>query len=229
MGGIRTHKMVYSNISPKIEKEDIYSENCYVGISMLNNFYWEERSVIFWEWIDKRFDKCVIIIGDYINRHNQKIFFNKGNDDAIIESLKKGDKMIEHLNQFEVLKKTKFIIKRWFDFYSLEETKQNLLNISHIYQNNNEFKQSIEASSTEFINRNIEKLTSKKLEASNTLSLKYIFEELSVFCSLINLGYRVQIYPGKQLQVLKLLAEDKIIADTILSKGIYIDLRTKKY
>ena len=52
---------------------------------------------------------------------------------------------------------------------------------------------------------------------------------MAVFSVLIEQGYRVQVYPGTQLKILKDLANNKFPnLDNNLTQGIYIDLSVKK-
>lgn len=224
------YKIKYSSITPSISKELIYKENCYVGVSINNDFFWGKHTDIFFEWIHKRFNNCKIIIGDYIHRHNEYIFNNATKDDAVKRALFLGKQIHELLNRIEITQKDTFEILHWNDIYKKEEMNVFIEKINKAYADSSEFKNLVDISAKEFISRQIKAqlIPYTTYDACVMHSVNYIKEELSVFCYLISNGSKVQIYPGTQLPILKQIVINSIDLNLELSKGIYIDLKTVK-
>ena len=60
-------------------------------------------------------------------------------------------------------------------------------------------------------------------------SVEYIIEEMTVFSILISNGYSTLVYPGTILQIFKDIVQDVFPdLESVLKKGIYIDLTIKK-
>lgn len=206
---------------------------CYLGISVNNPFFRDQNLGLLLKWIANHFDECIIIIGDYLHRINESILHGITGEQAIASSINRGDIIEEMLNAFLlILPDDKFKVYRWKEFLdnnpkSLSEKEK----LTTLFSTNKEFRNDILQSCTEFIDRLIargERLYLTKEEAISQ-SKEYLLEEMAVFSVLIEQGYRVQVYPGTQLKILKDLANYKFPnIDTNLSQGIYIDLSVKK-
>ncbi|WP_335973252.1 tRNA-dependent cyclodipeptide synthase [Gaetbulibacter jejuensis] len=224
------YKIKYSSITPNIPKELIYNENCYVGISINNDFFWGKHTDIFFEWIEKRFNHCKIVIGDYIHRHNEIIFNDSDYDEAVRRSLYFGKQIKELLSKIEILQSPKFKILHWNEIYKKNEMIQFTNKINNAYLNSSDFKYLVDSSAKEFISRQVKanRLPLTSYDDCVQHSVNYIKEELSVFCYLIKNDFKVQVYPGSQLPILKHFASNKVDLELELKDGIYIDLKTVK-
>jgi len=205
---------------------------CYLGISINNPFFRDEHLPPLLKWMDHHFDECIILIGDYLHRINEKILSDKNDEQAIASCITKGD-VLQGVIEAEInlLGSTRFNVIRWKTFLDehpeVESEKHRLYEFCH---SNPEFKKDVLKSCTEYIDKLMqrERIYLGREEAV-LASQEYIIEEMAVFSVLIDQGYTVQVYPGSHLQVLKNLANKKFPElVTNLSRGIYVDLTARK-
>ncbi len=226
------YKVKINDIAPNISKKLIYSNNCYLGVSINNPFFWGDHIALLLQWIDKHFPQCQIVIGDYLHRFNEIMSNERNEKDAIKASLSIGDKMLERIHdELNKLPNNTFSIHRWQNYINEMGTVDKHHKILSLFDSHQDFQDGIRQSCYEFITRQIRKgkvLKVSEDEALN-LSLQYLLEELAVFSTLIEKGYAVQVYPGTQLLILKQIARGEIAEiDTNLKKGIFLDLTVKK-
>jgi tRNA-dependent cyclodipeptide synthase len=227
-------RIVKLKSAPKITIQQLSKyRKCYLGVSVNNPFFRDKHFGLLLRWIANHFDECIILIGDYLHRINETILLGKFGDDAINSSMLRGNQLYEILEvALSLLPQNKFTIYRWKDFLDeypdTQKRKEQLLNY---YNENEEFRNAIFQSSTEFIERLSDRgeVIYLSKEEAVVESKEYLIEEMAVFSKLIEQGYKVQVYPGTQLNVLKELANKKYESiDTNLKEGIYIDLTVKK-
>ena len=70
-------------ITPQItdEKLSTYRE-CYMGISLDNPVFRGESLAAMLVWALERFDSCLVVTGDYLRRHNERILNGLNGDKA---------------------------------------------------------------------------------------------------------------------------------------------------
>lgn len=219
-------KVYIRDFRPSHSKQNLAKFNkCYVGISINNPFFWSKYLPELFEWIDKHFEHCLIVIGDYLHRHNVEIFgseipFTTSTD---LDSI--GKDMSETINKLKL--NSKFNIKHWKEYYNLEAVKIKLEQLQHIYINNDLIRKSIQTSSKYFITKQVKNGFSLRvpIDIAYQKSSDYILEEMAVLSYLIDEEYKVQVYPGTSLPIFKLLAEKEVLIDNNLCNGIFIDLK----
>lgn len=212
-------KVVVRKYDPVIELPNAFLGNrCYLGISVGNPSIMSPKLQCIFRWIDQHFDNCKILIGDYLHRTNEYIFYGKGLTDAIEKCRLLGviiQQQIESCMDIEIAYKFEMI--HWENF--LASTTEFTLELQHLrryYNNNSLFKEAIHQSSELYIEKQIRnrQLYIPKEEAV-LISIDYLLEEMAVFSVLAKMGYVTQIYPGEILPVLK-----------SLNKGIYPDFKS---
>lgn len=228
------YKIKLSGIAPDMSLAQLAKfRKCYLGVSINNPFFRDRHLGLLLKWIASHFDECIILIGDYLHRINENILHGNTGETAIASSINRGDQIHEMIDiALSILPKNKFKVYRWKEFLDKNPrsfTKKDELNF--LFENNRTFHESILLSCSEFVERLIkrgERLYFTREEAI-ALSREYLIEEMSVFSTLIEMGYNVQVYPGTQLKVLKDLARHAFPAvESNLSAGIYVDLTVKK-
>lgn len=226
------YKVKINHIVPDLAKEDIYRHKCYLGVSINNPFFWGEHLSLFLAWIEKRFPFCQIVIGDHLHRINEYILHGKEGEDAIQSGIEKGNQLEFRIKKaLEALDQDKFYLKRWQPFYE----DPNIREVKSFFEKKLEtdpaFNEEIYRSCKDFLDRQIKNGRTPKIqyEAAVHLSSQYLLEEMAVFNYLIGEGYKVQVYPGTQLHILKELALGKFSSfSQNLNEGIYMDLTVKK-
>lgn len=234
MGESITYRIIKQRAVPAIAiRKLVGNEKCYIGVSLNNPFFYGKHLPLLFKWIAGHFQECIIIIGDHLNRINETILHGKQGEDAIADSLKKGDFLIERIKEaISELDTKKFTIFRWADYIALYpeifEEKKKLIQYAKI---DAELGNAINESSIEFITRLANRNEPMFVSAAEAMicSKEYILEEMAVFTKIIEMGYVVQVYPGTQLEILKKMARgDFPQIQSSLKRGIYIDLTVKK-
>ena len=229
-----TFRIVKQKSAPAITIEQLSKyRKCYLGVSVNNPFFRDKHLGLLLRWISNHFDECIIIIGDYLHRINETILLGKFGEDAINASMLRGNQLHEIIEvSLTLLPHNKFKVYRWKDILDkhpdIFEEKKKLLSY---FTTDEKFRNAIVQSSTEFIDRLSERGESLYLSKEEAIeqSKEYLIEEMAVFSKLIEKDYKVQVYPGTQLSVLKDFANKKFDnLDTNLNEGIYIDLTVKK-
>ncbi len=205
------------------------AKQCYLAISVSNPLYKEQKKIKkIIEWINKRYSSCIILIGDFLNRFNEIIFNNVNPEQAIVAANKLGDQIEEYfVNALEFYPSTSFSIRRWEPLFQNDLVQQRKSCLYRKFESHLKFKQRIIEHSEFFLSKQSDKgkkIIIDDMRAMN-LSTEYILEELAVFSLLVEEGYKVQIYPGTSLMILKELASGKITdVDLFLEDGCYIDI-----
>lgn len=227
------YRVKTKDIQPKKYKKQIrFPKKCFLGISLSNPFFHGIHLLEVLKWIDLNFDECKIVIADHLHRFNAYIFNGSDNEEANKECDKMGgdihNKIQDLLGNFDA---SKFAIKHWLDLSEQKNAIDNHNNIRSYFESNKNFKMSVINSSKKFIAKQINRGYQIHIPEDEAVkkSTDYILEELAVFAMLIDQGYSVQVYPGKQLKVLKDIANNHFPHfNTSLKNGIYIDLSIKK-
>jgi tRNA-dependent cyclodipeptide synthase len=227
------YKTKINSLAPDMLKDLIYQENCYLGISINNPFFLGDYLGLLLQWIAKRFPTCKIIVGDHLHRINEYIL--NGVDDealAIAEGKKRGkiiaDRIEALLDEFP---RKKFELEFWETYYNNPECQDQKRKLRESFETNKYFSRSVQESASDFIERQVSRGCHIHLDKASAVekSVEYLLEEMAVFSYLIEKGYRVQVYPGTQLSILKEFANGEFTElGSNLNKGIFIDLTVKK-
>jgi len=207
-------------------------KKCVLGISMSNPIFWRSSMNTLLHWIDQNFEECLLVVGDYLHRHNEANISGTSTEQAAKNALQKGDNFLEHLNSFLTLyPQEKFKIARWEQFLNTPNFSEKLELMYDIYENVGGVRNSIEKTIRLFMqrrsNQDLVQLVDERLV--NKYSLSYLIEEMAVFSNLIEEGWPVILYPGEQLPVLVEFARgDYSQTPEKLSNAVYVELKVIK-
>jgi tRNA-dependent cyclodipeptide synthase len=204
---------------------------CFLGISIDAPFIGGKHVERVLQWIDTNFQECLIIIGDDVHLYNEFIFGNS-EQEARNKCKKLGQfaesKLKEGLGN---LSKDKFKIRHWDSYTSNTEFISINEQYKKLFEEDSKFHSLIIACAKSYLKKQKEKGNYSIVSEEEALkhSVEYIIEEMTVFSILINQGYSTLVYPGTILQIFKDIVQDVFPKlDSVLKKGIYIDLTIKK-
>lgn len=192
--------------TPKAAQEQLFeNRKCYIGISLDNKVFYGKSFDILLGWATEKFDSTLIVIGDYLRRYNEYIFNGLEGADAYDKSIKAGDKFLEQAS--ETLKRYAdkgLEITRWKPCIENETFDSNKKIVDSLYSNDQAFKAAVQKDAFSFIKRqqNNTNQSSVSTEKAIELSSQYLLEEIAVFSSLSQQGYKIEIYPGPELHCL---------------------------
>ncbi len=177
-------------------------------VSMNNRLLRDESTlneILF--WIFEKTDHIEAVIGDYLHRHN---VINSGIqlEKALIVCENLGTELQDVLNKaMEKFPGKSLKIRSSKEFYSHPEFQDRLHYFNVLHERNKTFGKDIDFLVQQFLNRqgHID-ATPDQIEHCNS----YLFEELVIFELLAEEGHLINIYPGKQLLVLKDIVSGKL-------------------
>lgn len=228
------YKIRVANIVPAEREAEINDLNACIGISINNVNYWhDEKLKAIFKWIDSRFKYCTIVIGDDLHRHNVKISENKSLEEGSIVGEELGNQVLEKITAtLTVTEICSFTILRWKELASFPECKRELSKMYNVFENDKDFKAIILKSAQIFLDNQLIKGIKPKAdwEMAVQSSCDYILEETAYFGVMAALkGYPVQVYPGEQLEILKMLAQGAFPeANLYIKEAIFVDLKVRK-
>lgn len=190
----------------------IHWENgAYMSMSINNTVFHNEdtlRTVL--ETISDNCNSCSIIVGDYLHRYNEELISEGNLKDVIKKALDKGRKLVDLfkkvLNNSNV--NTNYTIHYTKDFLSHPQFSEKMDHFQRLHKSNKDFKGLTEYTIEVFLRRQNNRKVS--LEKAKELCRLYLFEELVIFEILAEEGYKVNIYPGNQLPIIKAIVTGQL-------------------
>jgi tRNA-dependent cyclodipeptide synthase len=182
-----------------------------MGISLDNPVFEGDSLRALLLWIVKRFDQCLVIVGDHLCRYNERIFNGLKDDDAIKVAQEAGDSFILRTRElFQQFPPGKIRLTRWKQHLDTDEYKKSKTLLDHLFISNPDFGESVQKDARSFVTRQAKRdrlaiQPSKAVE----LSCQYLLEEVAVFSALAEQGWQVELYPGPELRVLVEVAKGK--------------------
>lgn len=219
-----------AKILPKIPEEQMYAyKKCYLGISLDNPVFEGNSLQALLLWITGKFEHCLVIVGDYLSRFNERILNGCDRETASKIACDRGDEFItktQHL--FQQLPDGRATLTRWKEHLQTDHYKKAREIIDNIFASNDEFRASVERDALSFVKRLSKRNHTLALEKPEAVSLssEYLVEEIAVFSSLSEQGWQVELYPGPELRVLVDVAKGKYKDIPIgLSQRISVELK----
>ena len=200
-------------ITPKIPRQELFSyKKCYIGISLDNPGFYGKSLQALLLWGLGNFQQVLIVVGDYLRRYNEQIFTGLDIDQAGRAAHEFGDLFFEKTSDFfDQIPNQRLVLTRWAPCLGSDEYKGSKKILDKLYDSDESFKASVLKDAASFIKRqqkrNFKLAVSK--EQAVELSCRYLLEEIAVFSALSERGWKVELYPGPELSVLKEISKGK--------------------
>jgi len=200
-----------AKIIPPITEAQLFTrKKCYIGISVENPLFEGQALRAMLAWAAGKFEQTLVIVGDYLNRFNERIIYGCDLDKAGELGIKLGDVFVLRTKElFDSLPAGKVCLTRWKEHLQQEDFHTAKKVIDGLFKTNEEFEAAVEYDALSFVKR--QKKRSKNfavgMEEAIRLSSEYILEEAAVFSSLSQRGFSVELYPGPELRVLAQVAK----------------------
>lgn len=192
--------------APKVAEEKLFSHRkCYLGISIDNPVFYGSSLEALLLWTAGKFDRSLVIIGDYLRRHNEHIFNGLTGPAAESAALLAGDLFLQKTSS--VLRKftePQFQLVRWKDCLQSNEYKSSKAILDKLFTSDEAFRASVQKDALAFIRRLKKRNQPLKTSAEESIEISsmYLLEEIAVFSALSEQGWNVELYPGPELRVL---------------------------
>ncbi|MBN2642791.1 MAG: tRNA-dependent cyclodipeptide synthase [Victivallales bacterium] len=158
-------------------------------------------------WLMETGHEILIIVGDYLERHNIAFFKDVPIDEAWQDSRKKGNKILKTVNTIisEHQGYSHVNATSTVDFILSSQCKQILSELESYFKNNNSFRKDV-LSQTENMLENTNRMpTDQQIISKGSLEnlCRYMLEEIALYIFLYQRGYQVEIYPGRDMEILQ--------------------------
>jgi len=196
---------------PKISEEDVFLHKlCYIGISLENPLFQGSSLEALLLWGITNFDKCLVVVGDYLRRYNEHILYGLENDAALKAALGVGDAFMLRTNKlFQKFDDEKIQLARWKQCLDTVEYERSKAVLDELFACEPDFKASVQKDAFSFAKRQTKRKSSLAvpMEEAIDISCEYLLEEIAVFSALSEQGWKVELYPGPELHVLADIAK----------------------
>jgi len=204
-------KVGIARILPKISQQELFSrKKCYLGISLENPLFEGDSLRAMLLWASEKFEHCLVIVGDYLCRFNERIVNGCDENRAGELALGLGDLFLSRTSGlFEGLAARNVLLTRWKEHLHSEQFSRPKAVLDELFESDEDFRASIEYDALSFVKRLRKRNPNPPVgvEQALRLSCQYILEEVAVFSSLSELGWSVELYPGSELRVLANVAK----------------------
>ncbi len=220
-------------ITPAVTHKQLFRRRrCYLGISIGNPMFRGDYFEVLLHWISANFDACMIVIGDYLQRFNEHIFYGRSSEDAIRQALALGDQfLMENSRCLSAMPPGQFQISRWNSYLDSPEYRNARSILDRLFLDSYEFRASLDRTSAGFISRQMKhkKAPAVDRQTAIALSTQYLLEEIAVFAVLVERGWTVEVYPGSEIPVLLDIAKGKFAhIPEFLKQRMNVELEIKK-
>jgi len=200
-------------ILPRISTSELFSrKKCYLGISIENPLFDGDSLKALLTWAGGNFEQCLVIVGDYLSRFNERIVAGCDDELAGERAIRSGDLFISKTKElFSKLPAKRIRLTRWKEHLQSEEYERAKKVLDEIFKTDEEFKASVEYDALSFVRRQQKhnQHLAVDVEEAIRLSCEYILEEVAVFSVLSESGWNVELYPGLELRVLAEVAKGR--------------------
>lgn len=177
--------------------------------------------------INRRFEKCTILVGDILQRHNLQAQFNLDSNEAFSNAKLRGDEwLMRNKDAFNLLNINYHTI-RWEYYLTHEDFKSKMDLIQKIFDTDNLFKMAITNSINEYMERGDTDRISR-LNIKRDLCKKYLLEECAAMLLMTKQNYDFEVYPRKRNSAMQYIFESEI-ADKFKNKMLPVSLRFKRH
>ncbi len=204
-------------------KSNLTIQSGYIPVSMNNIHFKSDYSIKqILKWTAERTPNVTFVVGDYLHRNNLIFINNLSESDAIIESLKMGDNCIETIRRANNDNYNITFI-RTESFYQEKNFELRMKRLLKELDVNNYFKMLVEETINVFLDR--QKSVISDSQKARFYCQRYLLEEIIIFELMSERGFVENIYPGKQLKIMKEIIRGNLggISEPIL-KSTLIEL-----
>lgn len=176
----------------------------YLGVSLgrdTDKFRGEKLGAIV-AWIGTRATSCLVLVGDGIHRLNLQMECGLGEEESDVSACQYGADFVHDSRQLLLAEsRCRFDIAFCSEVQKTNGYTRWYTELSSAYRDNADFRSSLDEDAQGWIER---RRRAGRLDvstaAANALSARYLLEELAIFSCLAETGFRVMVYPGKELE-----------------------------
>ena len=181
-------------------KKRFKNSTCLLTISVGQEVHEGEKFFITTELVSKNFKEVIVLVDDSLQRHSLRIFKNMSDLDAYNHCINLGEQwLLRNQTILSNLPKGTKIIRwdKWLNHENFNSYKNKILNE---YKSNPIFKQAIDHSTNQFMDRLIKRAVKLAVthQEANALCFDYLIEECTALCLWQELDIDFEVYPNKR-------------------------------
>jgi len=186
----------------------VYTDKGFLGLSLGYPLFNNNISEVI-DTADKQFHNFLLIVGDYLYRHNYQWYYGVNENRAITIARSRGDKMLKKIRK-KLAEPTlcNFNVIRWEELTKRKSFTEFHQEVNRAVRHNIELGDVFKQCAAEFVDYR-EKLGTVILDRNRAieLSTNFLIEEIAVFAMLAEEGWIYDTYPGRQLPIFELLSK----------------------
>lgn len=194
---------------PQQDKDFLKSKSCIVSISVGGKAHEGEKFSATLSMVNARFKKCLIVVGDTLQRHTLAISSNKQNSFELYALAKRhGDEWLQRnmqtiTNELHI----PYQIVRWDHWLNSDKFSNNFAKTRKLYDTNALFRRSIHQVIEKFMHRHVQRSSAIIKNNIADHSINYLLEECACMLQWFDEGYEYEVYPSKRIQALSYFFE----------------------
>jgi len=162
-------------------------------------------------WAVSRCSKTKIVIGDFLERHNIMAFESVTEIEAVRIAKRRGDKILSIIESILSKVENTNSVTIFSCRKDIETSDcRNIANNLHTFaETNTRFKKDLEEQTGQMLN-GTQRISRHRLDEISTHAIdqlhEYMIEELALYIHLYNQGFTTEIYPGRDMKILRKIA-----------------------
>lgn len=181
----------------------------FLGVSLKNKMSNRKALAQIIPWLSRRATAGVVVIGDYLHRHNLVALRGLSPKEALEKAITDGKRPLRYANE---------IVSRLGNINSLQvcsaadlietsECREVRTTLSSYFSMGGSFFKDVNDVLTSYLSRVCdEQSTSIKMDVREVLK-EYMLEEIAMFLYLYQIGYPVEVYPGPDLSIMRKIGQ----------------------
>ena len=182
-------------------KEKFKNSHCLLTISVGQEVHEGEKFIQTIKLVNNAFKECTICIDDVIQRHSMSLVSDKTVEELFDKALEQGDLwLVKNKHCYDRLT-IPYKIFRWNDLLIHPKYNERYLAIQKLYQTDVAYRNSINDTIKEFLQRYTRRLESTikfSYDSAINTCKDYLFEECAALCILAYSHYNFEVYPNKR-------------------------------
>ncbi|MDT0267469.1 tRNA-dependent cyclodipeptide synthase [Streptomyces sp. DSM 44915] len=193
------YKAEIASVSPDSSRNTFEQhETCFLGVSLENSNFTTAKLTSMVRWISRRFDRCVVLVGDSIHRLTLESTQGLPPDRARERALELGRSFVaaEGTVFEEYRGSTDFTFLNCGEVQAGERYAEFHSKLRTFFDEDVAFRSSVESFGHAYHRKRADGLSGAEWEKRIRMSNDYFLEEFAIFACLKEQGLSVMVYPG---------------------------------
>lgn len=181
----------------------------FLGLSAHSSFSNAGRFRGLLRWLAPRVSTCAVLEGTFLTRWNAQALQGMSRQDAEVSVRFESARIERRLKRLisEAGLEGRVFYLPWKELVSSPEVRRRIAVLRSSFQNHRGFREHVERLTRAFLSRT--KQAGSGSEPLPVLS-EYVFEEIAIFLHMYDSGRTVEVYPGRDLEVMRMIGRGQL-------------------